>query len=264
MASRAFPEVEFRFEFRDGGSIGPNAFALPSGIIVFTVWVNTGWSYELLAVPAFAVIALAALWLMRTLAWWFPDQASRLFESRDPDEMGIRFSLALLFVFVGLSILLGMDPILGAFLAGAMFAFVFRNSGELEERLSGFAYGFLIPVFFISVGIRFPLDALADTSVRVAALSIIVIAIAAKLVPAPLLVFQRLSLRDSLGTGVLLAGQLSVIIALAEVGVAAEIIDEGLSAGAVLLVGVTALLSPVVFRLLSPAIDAEEEARSLA
>lgn len=237
-------------------------FLAATGIIVFTVWVNTGWSYELLAVPAFAAIALLALWLMRTLAWWYPDQASRLFASDDPDEMGIRFSFALLFVFIGLSILLGMDPILGAFLAGAMFAFVFRNSGDLEERLSGFAYGFLIPVFFISVGIRFPLDALSDTSVLVVAVSIIGIAIAAKLIPAPLLMLQRLSFKESIGAGVLLAGQLSVIIALAEVGVAAEIIDEGLSAGAVLLVGVTALLSPVLFRLLSPAIDAPSEAKA--
>lgn len=231
-------------------------FLAATGIIVFTVWFNTGWSYELLAVPAFAVIALVALWLMRTIAWWYPDQASKLFTSDDPDEMGIRFSFALLFVFVGLAILLGMDPILGAFLAGAMFAFVFRNSGDLEERLTGFAYGFLIPVFFISVGIRFPLDALGDTSVLLVAVSIIGIAIAAKLIPAPLLMFQRLSFRDSIGAGVLLAGQLSVIIALAEVGVSAGIIDEGLSAGAVLLVGVTALLSPVLFRVLSPVVEA--------
>ena len=83
-----------------------------------------------------------------------------MFSGHDPDEIGIRFSLALLFVFVGLAILLDMDPILGAFMAGAIFAFVFRDSGDLEERLSGFAYGFLIPIFFISVGVRFPLDAL--------------------------------------------------------------------------------------------------------
>ena len=63
-------------------------------------------------------------------------------------------------------------------MAGAIFAFVFRDSGDLEERLSGFAYGFLIPIFFISVGVRFPLDALADTSVLLAAVTIIVVAIA--------------------------------------------------------------------------------------
>lgn len=230
-------------------------FLAATGIIVFTVWFNNGWGVRMLAVPLFALILLVSLWLMRTLAWWYPERAERLFHGRDPDELGIRFSLALLFVFVGVSLALGMDPILGAFMAGAIFAFVFRNPGDLEERLSGFAYGFLIPVFFISVGIRFPLDALADTSVLIAAVTIIVVAIAAKLLPAPLLMLRRLTLRDSMGVGVLLAGQLSVIIALAEVGVANGIISEGVSAGAVLIVGVTALLSPVVFKILSPPVE---------
>jgi Kef-type K+ transport system membrane component KefB len=235
-------------------------FLAATGIIVFAVWLRSGWGVELLAVPLFAVILLASLWIMRTLAWWYPERASRLFATHDPDEIGIRFSFALLFVFVGLSIALGMDPILGAFMAGAMFAFVFRNTGDLEERLNGFGYGFLIPVFFISVGVAFPLEALSDPAVLGTAGAIIAIAILAKLVPAPLLVLRGLSLRDSLGAGVLLAGQLSVIIALAEVGVQIGAIDEGLSAGAVLLVGVTAILSPIIFKVLSPPIPSAEPA----
>lgn len=237
-------------------------FLAATGIIVFSVWFNSGWGIELLAVPVFVAILVVSLWLMRSLAWWYPERAERLFTGQDPDELGIRFSLALLFVFIGVSLALGMDPILGAFMAGAIFAFVFRNSGDLEQRLSGFAYGFLIPIFFISVGIRFPLDALADTSVLLVALSIIVVAITAKLIPAPLLMLRRLSLRESLGVGVLLAGQLSVIIALAEVGVQIGIISEGVSAGAVLLVGVTALLSPVVFKILSPPVEAKASSGS--
>ncbi len=237
-------------------------FLAATAIIVFAVWVKSGWGVELLAVPLFVAILLVTLWLMRSLAWWYPERAERLFASHDPDELGIRFSLALLFVFVGLALALGMDPILGAFMAGAMFAFVFRNSGELEERLSGFSYGFLIPIFFISVGVRFPLDALSDTSVLVTAVAIIAVAIGAKLLPAPLLMMRGLTLRDSLGAGVLLAGQLSVIIALAEVGVQIGAIDEGLAAGAVLLVGVTAIASPVLFRVLSPEIPISETAVS--
>lgn len=237
-------------------------FLAATGIIVFSVWFNSGWGIELLAVPVFVAILVVSLWLMRSLAWWYPERAERLFTGQDPDELGIRFSLALLFVFIGVSLALGMDPILGAFMAGAIFAFVFRNSGDLEQRLSGFAYGFLIPIFFISVGIRFPLDALADTSVLLVALSIIIVAISAKLIPAPLLMLRRLSLRESLGVGVLLAGQLSVIIALAEVGVQIGIISEGVSAGAVLLVGVTALLSPVVFKILSPPVEAKASSGS--
>ena len=233
-------------------------FLAATSIIVFAVWIKTGWSVELLAVPLFVAILLVALWLMRSLAWWYPERAERLFAGHDPDELGIRFSLALLFVFVGLALALGMDPILGAFMAGAMFAFVFRNSGDLEARLTGFSYGFLIPIFFISVGVQFPLDALSDSSVLGTALAIIAVAIGAKLVPAPLLMTRGLTLSDSLGAGVLLAGQLSVIIALAEVGVQIGVIDEGVAAGAVLLVGVTAILSPVLFRVLSPSLPAQE------
>ncbi|MCL1593421.1 MAG: cation:proton antiporter, partial [Actinomycetia bacterium] len=89
-------------------------FIAATGIIVFSVWIKNGWGIELLAVPLFVLILLVSLWLMRTLAWWYPERAERLFAAHDPDELGIRFSFALLFVFVGLSLALGMDPILGA------------------------------------------------------------------------------------------------------------------------------------------------------
>ncbi len=234
-------------------------FLSATGIIVFSVYFRSGFGIELLAVPLFAVILLVALWIMRTLAWWYPERAARLFATHDPDEMGIRFSFALLFVFVGLSLALGMDPILGAFLAGALFAFVFRDSGDLEERLSGFGFGFLIPVFFISVGVAFPLDELMDPTVLGTAGAIIAVAILAKLLPAPALMLRGLSPRESLGAGVLLAGQLSVIIALAEVGVQIGAIDEGLSAGAVLLVGVTAILSPIVFKVVCPPLESADD-----
>jgi Kef-type K+ transport system membrane component KefB len=71
------------------------------------------------------------------------------------------------------------------------------------------------------------------------------------------LVTRGLSLREALASGVLLAGQLSVIIALAELGVQLEVIDKSLEAGAILLVGVTAILSPIVFRMLAPPLEAD-------
>lgn len=232
-------------------------FLAATGIVVFSVWIRDGFGLTLLAVPLFLVIGVIALVAMRRLAWWYPERAEQLFTGHDPDEMGIRASLALLFVFVGLSLALGIDPILGAFFAGAMFAYVFRNTGELETRLAGFAYGFFVPIFFIAVGVRFPVDALRDREVLALAFAVIVVAIAAKVLPSPLLMVRGLSLRDSLSSGVLLAGQLSVIIALAEVGVQIGVIDEGLEAGAILLVGVTAVLSPIVFRAMSPPLPSE-------
>jgi Kef-type K+ transport system membrane component KefB len=236
-------------------------FLSAAGIVIFGVFVVSGFGWGLLRVPALFAILAALLLIVRRMAWWYPEKFERLFTTHDPDELGIRASLALLLVFVGISEALQVEPILGAFLAGAAFAFVFRNTGELETRLGGFAYGFFIPVFFISVGVNFPLGALSDTDVLTKALLLIAIAVVAKLVPSLLLQVRGLSLKESVASGVLLAGQLSVIIALAEYGkVELGVIDDGLEAGAILLVGVTAILSPILFRLLLPPITEESVA----
>ncbi len=239
-------------------------FGSATAIVFFGVLVASGGGLKLLSVPALFAIMAAVLFIIRRAAWWFPERFERLFAQDDPDELGIRASLALLFVFVGISLALGVEAILGAFLAGAVFAYVFRNIEELETRLSGFSYGFFIPVFFINVGIGFPLSELGEPGVLTRAFALIGIAVAVKVLPSLVLVVRGLSVTESLGSGVLLAGQLSVIIALAEFGVELGVLDEGLEAGAILLVGVTAVLSPVVFRWLSPPIETAEGSRQPA
>ena len=229
-------------------------------IVFFGVLVASGGGWRLMSVPVLFAVMATVLAIMRRAAWWYPERFERLFAADDPDEMGIRASLALLFVFVSISLALGVEAILGAFLAGALFAYVFRNIEELETRLSGFAYGFFIPVFFINVGVGFPLDQLREPGVLTRAFLLIGIAIAIKIVPALLLALRGLTVREAVGSGVLLAGQLSVIIALAEFGVELGVLDQGLEAGAILLVGVTAILSPVVFRVLSPPIEGADSA----
>lgn len=237
-------------------------FLSAAAIVAFGVWVKEGFGLGLLSVPALFAIMVVTLFVLRRLSWWYPERFERLFASHDPDELGIRATLALLFVFVGIAEALRIEPILGAFMAGALFAYVFRDTGELEARLSGIAYGFFIPVFFINVGVNFPLGELADGSVLGKALALIAIAVAIKVIPALLLVVRGFSLREALASGVLLAGQLSVIIALAEFGVQLGVIDEGLEAGAILLVGVTAILSPILFRLLAPPVESSPDKSS--
>lgn len=235
------------------------------GVVVFLVVEEQGLNLEVLNVPALFLAIGVILFLVKRAAWWYPERFERLFDAHDPEELGIRATLALMFVFVGLSVALGIEPILGAFLAGALFAFVFRERGGLERQLSGFSYGFLIPIFFISVGLNFPLGRLTDGGVLGEALALIAVAIGIKLVGATVLLFRGFSTRETLGTGVLLAGQLSVIIALAGLGVERGLLSEGDEAGAILLVAVTALFTPLVFRWLQPPLpeQAEGERRQL-
>lgn len=222
------------------------------GIVILSVVAVGGVGIDLLAIPALLLAIAAVLVVLRRAAWWYPERFERLFRADDPAEMGTRATLALLFVFVGLSSLLQVEAILGAFLAGAVFTFVFRDPGQLHEQLNGFSFGFFIPIFFINVGIEFPLSELGDRAVLGQALALIAVAFAIKLLPSLALVFRRFSVREALAGGLLLAGQLSVIIALADLGLSLGLLTEGLRAGAIMLVAVSAVVSPVGFRFLAP------------
>ena len=222
------------------------------GVTVFALVVENGLGVELFNIPLFFALIALVLLALRRAAWWNPDRFQRLFASDDPEELGIRASLALMLVFVGLSIALGIEPILGAFLAGTVFALVFRYRGSLERQLSGFSYGFLIPVFFINVGVRFRVEALFEPGVLTAELALIVGAVAVKMLPSLVLFARGLPAREVLAAGTLLSARLSFIIAVAELGVELGVIDTTQEAGVTLLAALTTTAAPMLFRLLVP------------
>lgn len=229
------------------------------GVTVFALVEERGAGLNLLAVPGYFAVIAVALFGLRRLVWWRPGWFERFFRYDDPEEIGTRASLTVMLVFVGLSILFGIEGILGAFLAGAGFALVFRNRGVLGQQLSGFSYGFLIPVFFIDVGIRFDVDALSEEGAITGMLVLIGFAVLVKLLPAFVLLVRRHSVREVLAAGALLSARLSLIIAVAELGVELEVIDRSLEASIVVLAAVTATLAPVGFRLLAPPLPAGPE-----
>jgi len=226
------------------------------GVTVYALIEERGAGTELLVMPAYLVIVSAAMLALRRLVWWRPEWFDRLFRLDDPEEIGTRASLTIMLVFVGLSVVFGIEGILGAFLAGAVFAVLFRNRGALGMQLSGFSYGFLIPVFFINVGIHFDVDALFEEGAVTGMLVIVGAAVLVKLLPASVLFLRRHSLREVLAAGALLSARLSLIIAVAELGVELEIIDRTLEASIIVLAAVTSTAAPVVFRALAPPLPA--------
>ena len=216
-----------------------------------------GLGPELLKMPFLFAAIVIVLRSLRLAVWWYPDRFRRLFSGDDPEELGIRASLAFMLVFVGLSMALDVEPILGAFLAGSVFALVFRSRGLLQQQLNGFSYGFLIPIFFINVGLRFEMTLLADLSVVTKALAVVGAAFIVKMLPSLVFMLRGLSLREVLAAGVLLSARLSLIIAVATVGVELGLLIEEDRAIAILLAAVTATISPTLFRILLPPIKSE-------
>ena len=220
------------------------------GITFYVLWEKYGLSWRfLLPLPLFAGFALL-LKFGRLWAWWHPKTAGRLLAPEDHQELGVRISMALLFFFIALSELVHLEPVLGAFLGGALLAVVFREKEHLENKVSGIGYGFLIPLFFIHVGMNFDLANILSWQQIVFALKLLVAALVVKIVPALLFTFSGAGLRRSLSMGVLLSSRLSLIIVAAAIGVELNFITSAFKDAIILLAVMTCLLGPSLFKLL--------------
>ncbi|MCY3564243.1 MAG: cation:proton antiporter [Acidimicrobiia bacterium] len=223
------------------------------GVTVIAVLAGGEAGWRLLGIPGFFVIVAAVLLGIRRAAWWHPDRFGALFAADDTEEMGIRATLALLFVFVGVASLLGIESVLAAFLAGGIIALVFRERGALDRKLSGFSYGFLIPIFFIDVGIRFDLTAVTDVDALVFTGKLLIAAFAVKTASALVLVLRGHGLRSIAAAAALLSARLSLIIVVAEIGRHLGFISTSQEGSIILLAIVTTTVAPTLFRRLLPA-----------
>ncbi len=220
------------------------------GITFFLLYHEYGLGWRFLGpVPLFLgfgfLLKLGRLW-----AWWHPEAAGRLLSDRDDQELGVRLSLALLFLFVALSELVHIEPVLGAFLGGAVLSVVFREKGYLEAKLSGIGYGFLIPIFFIHVGMQFDLGNVLSPERILFTLALFGFAVGVKLIPALLFLLLGTGLRKALNAGILLSSRLSLIIVAASIGLEAGFVSVEFKDAIVLLAVITCLSGPTGFKLL--------------
>ena len=223
------------------------------GVTVFaSLQHSEGFSISNLNVILYFLIVILILRIIRRVAWWNPQIFSRMFDGNDPEEMGIRSSIALMLTLVGVAVLFDIEYILGAFLAGTLFAFTFPNRGSLENSLKGFSYGFLIPIFFINIGLNYDIEVFKNTEFYIQVLSLLGIALIVKIVPSLFLIFTKIKFRQLVAGGFLLAARFSLIIAMAEIGVELELISKALEQQIILLAVLTATISPIFYRIFSP------------
>ena len=168
-------------------------------------------------------------------------------------QIRVRGAFAVILIFMGLSDSLGVANILGAFLAGVIISLLSSNSSSmLREKLDAIGFGFLIPVFFIMVGVKFDLAALMASEGTLLMVPILILAAyAVKLLPTLVLRFG-FNWRETMASGVLLSARLSFIVAVAQIGLEMGVINEAIDAAIILVAVVTCTVSPVVFSRILP------------
>ena len=167
-------------------------------------------------------------------------------------QFAVRVVIALLAALVTLALTLGVDFLLGAFCAGMLSKVLLRgvpsNEQELvESKLEGLAYGFMIPIFFVTSGVMFPLSALLEDTralimVPVFALVILVV----RGVPGFFTLDRGATVRDRATVSLFTATSLPLIIAVTNIGVQEGALSTELAAALVGAGMLTVLLSPLL------------------
>jgi Kef-type K+ transport system membrane component KefB len=165
-------------------------------------------------------------------------------------QIRVRGTFVLLVGLVALASELGLEVILGAFAAGLILAVLDRDTmrthPQLHVKLEGAGYGVFIPVFFVTSGVRFDLDALFSSGSTIAMIPIFLAALLTVRGLPALVYGSVLDRRRILVAGILQATSLPFIVAATAIGT--EIGALSASAAAALLAA--GLLSVMVFPLL--------------
>lgn len=165
----------------------------------------------------------------------------------------IRGAFALMLLFVALSEALGVEVILGAFLAGAMLSLLSTHEDlDAMHQLEAVGFGFFIPIFFIMVGVDFNLWALFGSSQALVLLPLLLVS-AATVKMVPFLLYRlNFSWRQTLAAGVISSSRLSLIIAASAIGLRLGIISESVNAAVILVAIISVTVAPLLFQRMMP------------
>jgi Kef-type K+ transport system membrane component KefB len=221
-----------------------------------------GLSFQLLLqlsrLAGLLLLATLALRVISVVAWWHPERVKKVMESDDPVEEGIRIAITIVFVGALIAYGAGVEPIMGSFIAGVMFTFVFRNKSRFEEKINALGFGFFIPFFFIGVGADFDVRLLFSVKDIVLALLMMAIIFASNLPAIILKHFLGLTLKESFLMTLLLSAPLSMIVVAGTLGARMGLIDSGMKNALVLSALFASLIYPFLFRILFQKIQPRE------
>jgi Kef-type K+ transport system membrane component KefB len=165
----------------------------------------------------------------------------------------LRWSIVLLLILLVLAERFGLDVVLGAVVAGIVLRTWTRrlgvDIGPLEQKLDAVAYGFFIPLFFVSSGMSLDVVSIVHNPLRL--LVFLALLLVVRGLPA-LFVYRRvLSFRKRAEMAFVTATTMPLLIALAEIGLSDGVM---LPSNAAALVG-AGVASVLIYPLVAVSLD---------
>jgi len=185
--------------------------------IVFSTKSATSNALILLAFVAGSVVAAVVATRGMVRGWGLLE---RTLETSG--QLAVRLAVVTVFALGALAASLGLELLLGGFLAGVIVRVALRGRevAVLESKLTAVGYGFFIPFFFVVSGIKFNLGALTDDPVNLLKLPLfLALFLVVRGVPAVALYRRLLDQRDRLALAFYSATELPLVVAITTIAV---------------------------------------------
>jgi Kef-type K+ transport system membrane component KefB len=215
-------------------------------LLITLVFSTRGTISNTLILLLFVAIAVATALLAIRGAGRGWDLLERSLETSG--QLAIRVAVVLVFALAALANDLGLDLLLGGFVAGVIvrLALQGREVTLFEEKLTAVGYGFLIPFFFITSGLKFDLSALTDDPIRLLELPLfLAFFLVVRGLPAILLYRRVLDTRDRRALAFFSSTELPLVVAITTIAIELGHMRASTAAS---LVG-AAILSTMIFPL---------------
>ena len=165
-------------------------------------------------------------------------------------QIRVRGAFMLLVAFVALASALGLETILGAFIAGVILRLVDQDRmmthPQFRQKLEAVGFGVFVPVFFVTSGLNFNLAALLSSPSTILRVPVFLLALLLiRGVPA-LLYRPLVGSRRSIVAGLLQATSLSFIVAASQIGLDLHLITTATGAALIAAGLLSVLIFPII------------------
>ena len=212
-------------------------------LLVTLVLSTTNPLHEAVILLGFVALALALALGSVRYAWRGWPMLERTLEASS--QLAVRITVVLIFGLVLLAGELGLDILLGGFVAGMITRLALKGQelAVFESKLTAVGFGFFVPFFFVASGIAFDLEALGSVGALAKLALFFVLFLVVRGVPAMLLYRGALSLRDRAALAFYSATELPLVVAITTIATHQGHMRTSTAAG---LVG-AAMLSTLIY-----------------
>ncbi len=163
------------------------------------------------------------------------------------EEIILSLTFAIVFLVAALAEMVNIAAITGAFLVGLI---VSKSSviEPLRAKVSTVGYGFLIPFFFVEMGVRTDLQSLGAVSLL--ALAFLGVAVISKILGCGLgAILSGYGVKNSLRVGIGMMPRAEVALVMAAIGINANIVSPSLFSMTIMVILATTLITPPLIKI---------------